>query len=189
MCFSYLTFREGYNTRHALEIAPRVLGGINGEVLFTTVFFGANDAALPGERQHIPIREYTKNLEAIIETIRKSYETKVIIITPPPVDGGEWNDRSNDVTRDYGLEAKRVGQSCGCLVLDTWALLGGQNPGFERHLCDGLHLSESGNRLVYEGLQNLIQSECPDLMPQKKVDGKYEGPGIPVEEKLWHDLC
>lgn len=66
---------SGYNTRMAVEeLLPNneVFGtppGDNG-VLFCTVFFGANDAALPGERQHVPIEEYGSNLAKIVTTIR-----------------------------------------------------------------------------------------------------------------------
>lgn len=62
---------SGYNTRHALDILPRIFGEPSQEgVLFCTVFFGANDAALPGERQHVPLDEYGENLGKIVTSIR-----------------------------------------------------------------------------------------------------------------------
>lgn len=66
---------SGYNTKMGVDLLPSVfpinassLGGSG--VLFATVFFGANDAALPGERQHVDIQDYGKNLETIISNIR-----------------------------------------------------------------------------------------------------------------------
>ncbi len=41
---------SGYNTRHAVDLLPTVFGKeMNPNTLFVTVFFGANDASLPGE--------------------------------------------------------------------------------------------------------------------------------------------
>lgn len=66
---------SGYNTQMAVELLPSIFPGVgekedsNG-ILFCTIFFGANDAALPGERQHVPMEEYAKNLGTIITSIR-----------------------------------------------------------------------------------------------------------------------
>ena len=99
-------------------------------------------------------------------------------------------DRTNENTRKYGEVAKAVAKERkNCSTLDTWELLGGDKSDYGKHLSDGLHLSESGERLVFEGLMNLIKTEYPNLAPQEFVDGEYRGPGIPVEEKLWGDLC
>lgn len=70
---------SGYNTRHALGVLPSVFGpdcGPDDEsdgVLMVTVFFGANDASLPGDRehcQHVPIDEYEENMRKIVKSIR-----------------------------------------------------------------------------------------------------------------------
>jgi lysophospholipase L1-like esterase len=74
---------SGYNTRHALEVLSSVFvssdtsvqRNANGDdrVLMVTVFFGANDASLPGDRehcQHVPIDEYEHNMRKIVKTIR-----------------------------------------------------------------------------------------------------------------------
>ena len=88
---------SGYNTRMALDLIPSIFpspspsppnysskrdssdGGSSkeaeniasdGGILFCTVYFGANDAALPGERQHVSLEEYGQNLGTIITSIR-----------------------------------------------------------------------------------------------------------------------
>lgn len=74
---------SGYNTRHALEVLSSVFvssdinvhsnANSNDHVLMVAVFFGANDASLPGDRehcQHVPIDEYENNLRRIVQTIR-----------------------------------------------------------------------------------------------------------------------
>ena len=219
---------SGYNTRMALDLLPGIFptaapGVAQGEVLFVTVFFGANDAALPGERQHVPPDEYGKNLRRIVEHVRSgpgrtargagdggpadgggSANVPVILFTPPPVDADAWyaergepadkervNDRANDNAERYGRVVKEVGRDMSCPVLDVFDLLGGYGPveEFGRHLRDGLHLSESGNVLAYEGLMKLIRKELPHLLPMMDGQGKYGQSGVPLEEKLWGELC
>ena len=65
---------SGYNTKMAIDLLPSIFPGASDDkengILFCTIFFGANDAALPGERQHVPIDDYAKNLGTIISSIR-----------------------------------------------------------------------------------------------------------------------
>lgn len=173
--------------------------------LFCTVFLGANDAALPGERQHVPKEEYAENLTKIIQLIRENSQTKgdedfpVVVITPPPVDSETWKqalgmydyyDRTNEIARAYGVAAKAVAKNMNCKCLDTWELLEGEDiQKYGQHLSDGLHLNDSGNRRVYEGLRALIETEFPHLAPAKLIDGEWEQVGLQVEEALWSDLC
>ncbi|MGK3741187.1 MAG: lysophospholipase L1-like esterase [Bacillariaceae sp.] len=219
---------SGYNTRHALDLVPKLFPKNNDDddsststyllPLFCTIFFGANDAALPSTptnsdsgRQHVPKKEYKKNLEKIVLSIRERTGTKssddllIIIITPPPVDEETWKnklglydhyDRSNLITRDYGEVAKMVGSSLNCPVLDTWELLCGNDLDvYKSHLSDGLHLSDSGNQLVYEGLMQIIKGKFPNLAPVEPTDDDDDNSGtggikgIQVEEALWTDLC
>jgi lysophospholipase L1-like esterase len=203
--------------------------------LFATVFFGANDAALPGELQHVPPEEYGQNLAEIVEQMRSrlspfspktnnatkannsedqqscpsageyySNDLPIILFTPPPVDAKAWykergpnkngqpvNDRANDNARRYGDIVKAVGKQVNCSVLDTFDLLGGNGSveDYGKHLRDGLHLSESGNVLIYEGLLELLRDKYPHLLPMKDGQGKYGKVGIPLEGKLWRELC
>lgn len=63
---------SGYNSRHLASILPNVLSTNykNKNVLFCTVFLGTNDAALPGERQHVPLDEYESHLNSIVSQVR-----------------------------------------------------------------------------------------------------------------------
>lgn len=199
---------SGYNTRHALDLVPRVFGG-TPKPLFCTVFFGANDHSLPGERQHVPKEEYANNLVEIVTSLRAQFKTEnydnskdddsdvpILLLSPPPIDQVTWKrelglyehfDRSNDVAREYGLAAKTVAQNLGCSFLDTWELLGGNDfDTYRQHLSDGLHLSASGNQLLYEGLMKLIETELPHLAPSKTDDSKE---GVQVDGTLWTELC
>jgi lysophospholipase L1-like esterase len=197
---------SGYNTRHALEMVPRVFAPAEGGIVFATVFWGTNDASILGERQHVPLEEYGENLGKIIESIREKTENAdfpIFVLTPPPLDNEAWKEtmktwveidyleRTNDHTRKYVEEAKKVAEKHNCTVLDTWELLGGSSDVAEygKHLSDGLHLSESGNRLIFDALISKIRSDFPHLAPMVDGDEKYGETGIPVEEKLFTELC
>ncbi|MBA0564264.1 hypothetical protein Golob_009217, partial [Gossypium lobatum] len=64
----------GYNTRWALFLLHHLfpLGSTKPPVA-TTIFLGANDAALAGrtsERQHVPVEEYKENLRKIVRHLK-----------------------------------------------------------------------------------------------------------------------
>lgn len=63
---------SGYNTRQALMVIHQAMEGVGSPAAFT-VFFGANDAALPDRSAasvHVPLFEYTINLRAICAFIK-----------------------------------------------------------------------------------------------------------------------
>jgi isoamyl acetate esterase len=191
-------------------------------IQFCTIFFGANDATLPGSDQHVPIEEYGQNIDFMIREIRNvcgrihpsssSSSTTtttttstfpIILMTPPPIDEEAWaacrnieiSDRTNENALRYGIKLKEIATKHDhCEVLDTWELLEGQSSRAIRtkHLCDGLHLNQSGNRLVFDGLLNhIIRPKYPHLAPMDDNDGKGKygtKGGIPVEGKLWTDF-
>lgn len=99
----------------------------------------------------------------------------------------EVDGRANDVARSYGEKVKSVGKSHNCSVLDVWDALEGAKSSdiYGKYLSDGLHLSEEGNRKVYEGLITLIRTDYPHLAPMEEGSAT----GIPLEAKLWHELC
>ncbi|RDA82399.1 hypothetical protein CP532_6277 [Ophiocordyceps camponoti-leonardi (nom. inval.)] len=82
---------SGYNTSNALrfldDIFPPMREG-TPEMKYIIVLFGANDAVLPlpTTTQHVPIDEYTDNLDAIIHHPRiAAHKPKVLLVTPPPI--------------------------------------------------------------------------------------------------------
>jgi lysophospholipase L1-like esterase len=73
------------------------------------------------------------------------------------------HDRANGNARRCGDVVKRVGKEMNCPVLDAFDLLGGDESveHYGQHLRDGLHLSDSGNELVCEGLMRFLQMDHP----------------------------
>ena len=187
----------GYTSRHAVEMLPRVFTGSPSEsCLFCTVFFGANDAALPGELQHVPVEEYGQNLVKIVHHIRSTFgstDFPILLITPPPFDAKAWMSfkqtdtpgRDNEVAKTYGDKVKEVAAGLDmCSVVDTWSLLDGASDNKSQYLSDGLHLNESGNLLVHKGIMHVLQRDYPEVMPL--VEGGSVG--VPLEEPLWREL-
>jgi lysophospholipase L1-like esterase len=64
----------GYNTRWALFLLHHIFPlGSSSPPVATTIFFGANDAALKGrtsDRQHVPVEEYTDNVRKIVQHLK-----------------------------------------------------------------------------------------------------------------------
>lgn len=97
-----------------------------------TLFFGANDAVLPGGKQHIPLEEYKKNLKAIIQhPAIKAQNLTLLLMTPPPIneyqtqitDKGHGHDtlqRKAATTKMYADACRSVGVELGITVVDIW---------------------------------------------------------------------
>ena len=193
---------SGYTSRHAVEMLPRIFPGPPVEpCLFCTVFFGANDGALPGELQHVPVEEYGQNLVKIVKHIRSTFDSTsfpILLITPPPFDAPKWMShkgfdtpgRDNQVAKTYGDKVKDIATELEmCSVVDTWALLEGASPDIMgKYLSDGLHLNEEGNRLVHKGIVDVLARDYPNVLPMLEGNGRTGTSGIPLEEPLWRDL-
>ena len=197
---------SGYTSNHAVSLVHRVFGVVPNGVLFMTLWLGANDAAIPGEPQHVALPTYKSNLKSLLRLLRSSIKEDhpILLLTPPPVDEVAWkqhcDDKYGDVSKEstrrnslaqaYGEAVKEVaGMDMNCAVVDTWELLEGETPERGQYLSDGLHLNETGNRKVYQGIMATITKHYPKLLPMQDGDGKHGASGIPVEEKLWSELC
>ncbi|XP_044495768.1 GDSL esterase/lipase At5g45920-like [Mangifera indica] len=160
---------SGYNTRWALKVIDSVFsaekdGDGDGAPAAVTVFFGANDACIPDRCsafQHVPVDEYKQNLHSIISYLKNKWPTALILlITPPPIDK-EARLRYPYVENPMGLP-ERTNEAAGVYakactelaveipVVDLWTRMQ-QFPGWQKALLrDGLHLSQAGNRIVFE---------------------------------------
>ena len=80
---------SGYNTTNALDVFPEFIPNPSqATVRFLVIFFGANDACLPGSPtgQYVPLEKYAANLRRLIKTARYLLPgVRIILISPPPV--------------------------------------------------------------------------------------------------------
>ncbi|KAL5998448.1 hypothetical protein ACLOJK_009388 [Asimina triloba] len=105
--------------------------------------------------------------------------TLVLLITPPPIDEegrlqhpyGDNHDglpeRTNESAGAYAKACVSVGNESGCPVVDLWTKMQ-QFPGWEKaFLSDGLHLTPSGNRIVFEEVAEALRRGgiSPDTLP------------------------
>ncbi|KLO18837.1 SGNH hydrolase [Schizopora paradoxa] len=179
---------SGYNTRWIIPVFEQTKGN-EGEhdhpkIRLLTIWFGANDAVFPQFVQHVPLDEYAANLRTLINMVRSPdsawYEphTKIVLITPPPVNVPQWStrpdvepgtpiDRDLAVTEKYAESVREVGKSEGVVVCDVfaplWEAAGKKEEGLAKFMYDGLHLNADGYTIVYEALIKTIKDNMPEL--------------------------
>ena len=167
---------SGYTTRWAVPALPHVFTP-SDNVKLVTIFFGANDSCIESlnPRHHVPLPQYTKNIESILKFLREMYgaDLKLLLITPPPVDvdarlrfqverygknATGVAQRKNSVTKQYRDEVVSIGKKFKVPVLDLFTLFL-DNKNWKTFLCDGLHFSKEGNIFVGEKLLETLD-EC-----------------------------
>ena len=105
-------------------------------LLLKAVFFGANDACLPGSSndQHVPLDQFKNNLKAILTHPGVvAQKPRLILITPPPVNEDRLEEcdlvkgltdprRTAEHTKKYADATCDVGAELGVVVFDIWSL-------------------------------------------------------------------
>lgn len=130
--------------------------------------------------------------------IKSGEETPIILMTPPPCDVELWKkldpdddvpENGNDIYEAYANQLKKVAQQhTNCSVVDVWSLLGGDDPSSltaKGYQSDGVHLTGEGNRVVFDGLMDVIQRDYPNFIPMTDGNGQCGEHGVPMEGKLW----
>ncbi|GAA5885218.1 hypothetical protein JCM6882_009523 [Rhodosporidiobolus microsporus] len=194
---------SGYTTRWALPCLKQWLpkkdaSGPKTQIM--TVWLGANDSALPGEPQHVPLDEYTSNLREIVALVRSpdspyhSPSTSLLLITPPPFYPPDWiqvrisrglpphDDRKQENTKKYVEAVKKVGEEEGVPVVDIFTPIfeaaGGKEEGLKPFFTDGLHLNEHAYKFVVDGVSAAIAKHYPEKTPDQ----------LPLLFPYWRDI-
>lgn len=126
-------------------------------IWFNAETLGANDAVLPGCRQHVPLDRFKANLSHLIGMIQSpsspwySPDTRIVLITAPPIIPADrertmisrWRefgsvgdppkpDRDPLVTKQYSDAAVEAAKTAGVEVVDAWNAVvetaGGDDP-------------------------------------------------------------
>lgn len=107
-----------------------------------TLFFGANDT---NSDRLVPLVEYQKNLEEMIQSIGKE---KIILLTPPYVDCQRKPTREEQRMQRYVKQVMEIGEQQGIPVINVYqAMVSAPDP----HVflqADGLHFSKDGYDLL-----------------------------------------
>jgi len=171
---------SGYNSRHLLRALPILLPqvGAGDRVAAVTLLIGSNDATRPGSPQHVPVSEYTANVQSILRAVREAFPNAALfVITPPPVDKikldaefkkqgkGDGSGRSLETVEAYVKEARAVARKEGAALVDLHASMLAQEDWKARFLSDGLHLTGGGNKHLFELLCEVMAKDAPDMLP------------------------
>jgi isoamyl acetate esterase len=179
----------GYNT----EFYRRMLDGDEESlenVGLVLVFFGANDAALPGlaDHHHVSLARYKENLRTIVSRVREKYQTKrILLVTPPPVHHQQrlayqiqrygidkatgQLERTCENTGRYAAACREVAAAAAAddddtqrqelPCLDLYTLMLA-DPAWGRFFNDGLHFTTDGHDFVGQAVLSAIEQYFPD---------------------------
>uniref|UniRef100_A0A0W0F936 SGNH hydrolase-type esterase domain-containing protein n=1 Tax=Moniliophthora roreri TaxID=221103 RepID=A0A0W0F936_MONRR len=185
---------SGYNTDWAMPLFKKFLAiqeqqKYTPKVRLLVIWFGANDACIRPSPQHVSITKFISNLKHMVNMVqspKSEYylaETKIILVTPPPVNEFQRKedpesrspprelDRLFDTTKEYAEAVKDVAREEEVAVVDIWSALwdasGHEQAQLSRYLNDGLHLNAAGYAVMYDKLMETIGREYPELHPDR----------------------
>lgn len=200
----------GYTTRQAVAMLPYLLPACSESphaekksrrLLVATVCFGANDAALPTEKVHVPLAEFEANLGSVVASLKQKF-VHVIVITQPPVDEQRrleyqrekygdratgYLERTNSVAGEYAKVALQVAAAQGAASIDLWSDIQAE-PEWQSYLSDGLHYSGKGQQFVLKKVTRTLQTLMPAMQGtvlQESTHGESPAmPDFPVHSEL-----
>ncbi|KAL4807271.1 SGNH hydrolase-type esterase domain-containing protein [Aspergillus unguis] len=126
---------SGYTTAHAVKVFPKFFPKPEtASVRFLAIWFGANDASLPGatNNQHVPLDVYKRNLAWVVQhPATAAQNPRILIITPTPINqyqlqyfdeekGEAHPTRTNQSAKEYAQAAREVAESLNVPVVDLW---------------------------------------------------------------------
>jgi len=180
---------SGYNTEWSLPVFEKCIAksyeASLPKVRVLTIWFGANDACIKPSAQHVPLLKFASNLTYMINMVKSptssyySPTTRIILITPPPVNTFQRRadlesrvppltlDRDFEVTKEYAESVRVVARSEGVALVDVWSALweaaGKDEKSLSKFLIDGVHLNEEGYSIMYEALVATIKEVYPEV--------------------------
>jgi len=180
---------SGYNSEWCLPVFEQCIAKNEDKhvpkIRVLTIWLGANDSCIKPSPQHVDRERFASNLREMVTMIkspqspRYSPTTRIILVTPPPVDTATRRadlesrdppvplDRLFDVTESYAEAVREVAASEGVAVVDIWSAVweaaGKEERGLGQYLADGLHLNGRGYEILYDALMATIAEEYPDV--------------------------
>jgi lysophospholipase L1-like esterase len=145
----------GNNTKQGLARMQKDV--LDKKPTAVVIFFGTNDCRPSDEGAHVPVEQYQKNLEQMIDASQK-IGAKVIVCTPPPINPEPYFKRhkKEKIDAEGGLEkvlgkyraaAIAAAESKKATVVDLNQLLAKQKQD-EWLSADGVHPSEKGKQMI-----------------------------------------
>ncbi|KAG0705027.1 SGNH hydrolase-type esterase domain-containing protein [Suillus ampliporus] len=191
----------GYQTDWAIPVCEQIFAKQHEQqhvpqIKLLTIWYGANDAAPAPSPQHVPRDRYKANLSHLVQMVKSptsayySPETRIILITPPPVNTKQWNSpdhpRVFETTRLYAEAVKEVGEKENVPVADIWTPIfdgaGRSEEGCEKYLNDGLHLNSDGYNIVFKAIVDIVEHVYPELDPTEAHGVRMQSVFVPWDE-------
>jgi len=183
---------SGYTTRSLKHLLPAIVTeSLAHDNIATVICLGANDSNLKelNEAQHVPLSEYSNNLENIIEYLKNKGigASKILLVPPPPCNEKMWrkaleakynstvkrSPKNNSTTRQYFKACLEVARKKQCRSLSDskhyWNSLDSKD-----NFRDGLHFSKKGSTIFF----NFVSEELSDMtkdLPMMLPDWKDLG--------------
>ncbi|KAL8584901.1 hypothetical protein ACOMHN_043538 [Nucella lapillus] len=170
---------SGYNARWCRPLLPQIVKGDQAKnVAAVTIFLGANDSNdfETNPRQHVPLEEYGQCLTAMVDHLTSVgvSRDKIILISPPAFCAEAWRvecvkkgrevTKTNETTKKYAEACMAVAKECGTQKVDLYShMMKTQESEWKSMLNDGLHLSESGSRLLFDLLLPTLDQLMEDV--------------------------
>ncbi len=177
----------GYNTNQAVDLVPRLFP-IDDTLKLVVVSFGANDAVLGGGAQHVSLEAFSNNLRRLAVSLQVS-GTKVILMTPPPIDGYAADPsgmaRTAENTKLYAEATQTASRELNVPLADVWtammksvgwtenteglpgSLRYPRNSQLAGYFRDGLHPVGAGYRIIYNEIMKTIRENLPEFDPDR----------------------
>ncbi|CAG8746974.1 1776_t:CDS:2, partial [Dentiscutata erythropus] len=131
--------------------------------------------------QHVNIDKYKENLIYMVNLIKNPVspyynpETKILLITPPPLDENSWEEtcasrgesmnRKADITKKYAEICVETASELNVPVVNLWKIIN-DHVTVKDYLSDGLHLSSLGNKTLFVSAMDVIKNNWPDIAPE-----------------------
>jgi len=168
---------SGYSSRWALTMLPQILAEWTSDSpALLTIFFGANDAALPneGRAQHVPLDEYGDNIRKMVDIVRSTFpKCAIIVLAPPPLHEQRFGEtcrswgtvltRTEAHSAQYTARCVEVANSLQVPCIDLGSLMRAARDDWWEYLSDGLHLTSEGNTFVFSAIKQCIEKFYPQL--------------------------
>jgi lysophospholipase L1-like esterase len=127
-----------------------------------------------------------------VNDVNETHEkVPVVLVTPPPRINPQTLGRGPPFTRlicPYAEVVIEVAEETNCASVDLFAAFQSR-PNEQFWKSDGVHLTQQGNSLVYKGILGAIGESYPQVTPMTDGNGKYGKIGVPLEGKIWSELC
>jgi len=148
----------GYTTNEAVKILKSAV--LDEQPDFVIMFFGMNDSALPGQIQHVPVKQYRRNMREMAQKVAMA-GAWLVVVTPPPVDEKRIKSREMEHTALYADAARQVASDMQVPVVDLFSKIQEEENWPKTCLLDGLHLSANGMNRLYEELAKTLDRMKP----------------------------